>query len=93
MKKPADHRAKPVPEKATSCMMTTLPKQHGPYFTPGVGWVTPGFQPSALVLYFDGFGLRRVYLSQRTGHHVVKLNRRFHRVDITTMALTGKDKK
>jgi len=76
----------PVPEKATSCMMTSIPKSAGVFWTPGIGYREKYYQPTALVLYFDGFGLRRVYINQR-GQHCVKINRRHRRVDIATMSL------
>lgn len=74
--------------KATSCMITPV-KEATPYFRNG-RWKTAEIQPTGLVMHFEGKGIRRVYVSSRTGRHLVKLNKRWVKVDITTLTTEEK---
>lgn len=64
--------------------MITPVKPATPYFRHGQ-WKTAAIQPTGLVMHFEGKGLRRVYVVVRTGKHVVKLNKRWVKVEISTL--------
>ena len=100
--KPKPRQAPKVPLRASACVMTPVPASHEKTmrYVALNGDVPPGKAPTALVLYFDGFGMRRVYRRKSyatdkpheyTGKHYVVLNGKRMEVDITTMALVKPD--
>jgi len=89
-----------LPLRAVACVMTPVPTSHEyrmRYVMMGRE-PPPSKAPTALCLYFEGFGMRRVYRRRNyndkpesfNGKHVVKLNRKWVAVDIETMALEVK---
>lgn len=93
-------RAKPkrkVPKTASACVMTPIPPSHAKALLMSMAHKEPGPSraPTALCMYFDGWGMRRVYRRRRysdptgvyEGDHVVELDKRWRKVDISTMTL------
>jgi len=95
-----DAKPKPkrkVPKTASACVMTPIPPSHAKALLMRMhhGDPDPSRAPTALCLYFDGWGMRRVYRRKHysdkpgvfAGDHVVELDKRWRKVDIATMTL------